>query len=218
MWTGLARAATIAALATGSLAAAATGAPVAAGPPTITGSPSFGATLTCNTGNWSTDAAGFDYAWAYGNGGPTFATGQTWRVDVARVSYTIVCVVTARDLHGASTTEISKSVVPHEALSTVRITGISQRRGALTVTGVVGPAGALAGRFGYTPTVVLARELPDFGHLRQIGTARAISRNGTFTITAHDRPGRHTYVVTFTPPANDPFDVADVIRTVTIAR
>ena len=223
MWTGLPRAAVIAGLATVGIAApgltaAATGAPVAGSPPVISGSPTFGATLTCTPGTWSKNAVWFDYAWAYANGGPTFATGRTWRVDQARMSYTIVCVVTARDLQGGSATEISGTVVPRKASSTVRISSVAERHGTVTVTGSAGPVDALAQRFGYTPSVVLARKLQDFAHLRVIGTTATLARNGTFTVTGRDAPGRHTYVVTFTPPAGDPFAYSFAIRILTLGR
>jgi hypothetical protein len=218
MWTGATRATGIATLATGVLAAAAAGAPVAAAPPTVSGPPSYGATLTCNAGTWSADAARFDYAWAYANRGPTFADGQTWRVDQARIGYTIVCVVTARDERGGSTTEISAPVLPHKALSTLRIIRVAQHHGTLTVTGGAGPGAALAGRFGYTPSVGLQRKLGDFAHLRPIATTTAVARNGTFTVAGRDAPGRHTYVVTFTPPANAPFTFSFAVRTLTITR
>jgi hypothetical protein len=96
-------------------------APVNTSAPTIAGSPTAGAKLTCTPGNWSA-ATSFTYEWL--RDGTPRAAGETYRPGAADVGHLLSCRVTATNATG-STPALSSAVRVSQAvpgLSALRIT------------------------------------------------------------------------------------------------
>ena len=189
----------VAAALSASVVAVASAAPVAAKAPTITGRPAYQQTLTCNKGTWSADAVSFSYAWAI-SGGSTIATGPTLKVPASAIDYDVVCIVTARDAQGQTTPASSAQVLIAPGISTVRITRAAATNGVVTISGFVGPATARTrGPDGWS-MVVLDRII-SAQEVQQLSNPKIVrSRNGAFTLSAHDVRGKHTYVIDSSPP------------------
>jgi hypothetical protein len=198
-------------------AAVALGAPANTKLPTISGKPAFGSLLTCNRGNWSADAVTFDFSWVFSGGGPTIATGQKWHVD-KDVDYDVTCQVVAHDAQGATTSAVSAPVLLTKGISSVRITAITQKHGNLTFTCVAGPSGALKHTSVDHPYASLGRKLGKDSLLQLGGLVVIKKRNGHFTISGHDTPGKHTYVVQFVPAGTSQYDVSHASKTVAVKR
>jgi hypothetical protein len=75
--------------------APAPGAPVNTAPPTITGTPSVGSTLTAQPGEWDTEGLAFSYQWQANGVDIARATNATYRVSKADAGATLAVVVTA---------------------------------------------------------------------------------------------------------------------------
>jgi hypothetical protein len=214
------------AMLSGAAVAAATGAPtngapptvgpVSTKPPTITGKPNYAQTLTCNKGTWSSNAASFTYAWAI-SGGSTIATGPTLKVPQSAIDFNVVCIVTARDAQGDTTPASSTQVLIGAGISTVKITKASVKKGLVTISGFVGPAGARKkGPNGWS-TVVLDRELTSVIQVQQIGSPKTIrTKNGSFTVSGHDTKGMHIYVINYDPSAGSGFAPGRATRKLTV--
>jgi len=91
-------------------------APKNTSPPTISGTPQEGATLTVNPGSWSgTPAPSFSYQWerCVGTGGGcaaiSGATGTTYVATSADVAHTLLAQVTARNATGSSTANTAET-------------------------------------------------------------------------------------------------------------
>jgi hypothetical protein len=171
-------------------------APVPGTPPSISGHPNFTSVLTCSKGTWSPDAVSFDYTWSY-SGGPTVATGPTLKVPEDLIGYAIVCVVTAHDAQGATTSATSSGVTIAPGIPTVKITNATVKKGLITLSGVVGPAAALVKGPDGGAVVVLDRRLNSTTLEQLAGPQIVRGRAGLFTISAHDARGRHSYVLLF---------------------
>jgi hypothetical protein len=207
----------LAAVLSGLVVAVATGAPVAGKLPTISGKPNLGQTLTCNKGTWSSDAVSFSYTWAI-SGGSTIGSGQTLKVPASAIDFDVVCIVTARDAQGQTTPASSAQVLIGPGISTVKITKATVKKGVVTISGFVGPAGARKkGPAGWS-TVVLDRELTSKIDVQQISNGPKLvkSRNGSFTISGHDTRGKHTYIVNFDPSAGSGYSPASATCKLTV--
>ncbi|THG35808.1 serine protease [Glaciibacter flavus] len=147
--------------------APAPGAPVNTAPPTISGTPAVGSTLTASPGTWDTDGLTFAYQWQRGGVDIAGATSATYVVTKADQGASLTVVVTASAADRPSGTATSDAVmVPYGStislkLSTpvslsfltvkARITVASQgdvagqpvkvKVGGKTVTGVLDSAG-----------------------------------------------------------------------------
>ena len=200
----------------GLVVAVAIGAPVSSKPPTITGKPNFGQTLTCNKGTWSSDAVSFSYAWAI-SGGSTIAGGPKLKVPASAIHFDLVCIVTARDPQGNTTPASSGQVLIGEGIATVKITKATVKKGVVTISGIVGPAGARKkGPDGFS-TVVLDRELTSEIQVTQIAGPKIIrTKNGSFTISGHDTRGKHTYIVNYDPSQGSGYAPASATRKLTV--
>jgi hypothetical protein len=198
------------------VAAIAIAAPVATKPPTISGKPNLGQTLTCSKGTWSSDAVSFTYAWAI-SGGSTIASGPTLKVPATTIDFNIFCIVTAHDAQGETTPASSSQVLIGEGISTVKITKASAKNGVVTVSGTVGPAAARRrGPDGWS-TVVLDRELSSKQDLQQISNPKIVrSKNGSFTISGHDVKGKHIYVVNYDPSEGSGYAPGSATRKLTV--
>ncbi len=172
-------------------------APTATAPPTISGTPAWGSTLTCNNGTWSADATGFEYAWAYSGGGTVVATGQTWKVNAA-LSNRVVCTVTARDGAGQAATATSAPVVIGPGVTELSlIAEKTQRKKAVVITGKVGPGDANVDPKRRT-SVTVYRD--NGASLTQLTFSLLAKPDGTFRARfADSKGGRATYQVQVTP-------------------
>jgi hypothetical protein len=70
-------------------------------PPTVTGTPSVGQTLSCSTGIWSNSPTSFGYAWSDDFEPIAGATGATYVVSPSDVGHTLACEVTATNAAGS---------------------------------------------------------------------------------------------------------------------
>jgi hypothetical protein len=196
----------------GVFATAALSAPTPSKPPSISGKPNFDSVLTCNQGTWSADAVSFDYAWTYSGGGPTFGTGRKLDVPQTVLDYAIVCVVTAHDAQGQTTSATSNAVTIGPGVSSVRITKATVKKGRVTFSGVASPGPALARSKSGSPAVVLDRRLTK-NTVVQISSLQVVhNRKGKFTVGGHDTRGRHTYILIFIPAASSGFSESKATR------
>lgn len=185
-------------------AAPALAAPTASQPPTITGTPAWGSTLTCKNGTWSADATGFAFSWAFAPSGPSLATGEQWKVDGAQ-GYRVVCVVTASDAAGASTTATSAPVVIGPGVTALSLKAKkTQSRKAVVITGRVGPADAVKDATRKTSVTVYRLGK---GVLFQMTFNVLAKADGSFRAKFADtKGGKPTYQVQ-AAPANDRWQV-----------
>ncbi|HEY6525939.1 MAG TPA: hypothetical protein VIY10_19300 [Solirubrobacteraceae bacterium] len=199
----------------GVVVAVATAAPVPGRPPTISGTPAYQQTLTCNRGTWSADAVSFSYAWAI-SGGSTIAGGQRLTVPASAIGFDVVCIVTARDAQRQTTPASSAQALIAPGISTVKITKASAAHGIVTISGIVGPAVARKhGPNGWS-TVVLDRIIAGQSE-QQISNPKIIrTRNGAFTVSGHDVKGRHTYVVNYEPSEGSGYAPGTTTRKLTV--
>lgn len=107
-------------------------APKNTSPPTISGTPQEGSTLTVNPGSWSgTPAPSFSYQWerCLGTGGGctavSGATGTTYTATLADVAHTLLAQVTAKNATGSSTANTSETDLIAPAKATQGGTAIS---------------------------------------------------------------------------------------------
>jgi hypothetical protein len=84
--------------------------PVDTAPPTISGTPSAGQTLTCSTGVWSNVPTGYAYQWSRDGVAIAGATGRTYTVLGADEGHTLTCTVTASNEAGAGGSATSAGV------------------------------------------------------------------------------------------------------------
>lgn len=195
--------------------AVAIAAPVPGKPPTISGQPHFEQTLTCSKGTWSADAVSFSYAWAI-SGGSTIAGGQSLKVPASAIDYDLVCIVTAADAQGATTAASSSQVLIGAGISAVKITKATVTNGLVTISGLVGPADARRrGPEGWS-SVVLDRLISGQQYAQLAGPKIVRSKDGAFTISAHDTRGRHTYVINYEPSAGSGFAPGRATRKLTV--
>jgi hypothetical protein len=180
------------------LSATAAAAPVSTKAPSISGTPAYASTLTCEKGSWSPDAVSFDYAWTYSGGGPQIASGQKLHVAKTLVGYNVVCQVTAHDAQGATTAAVSPAVLITPGIPTVKITKVKPGHGSIEISGIAGPAAARTRSSTSKPTMVLDRMISE-KLVTQIAGPLILKPNGHFTIGGKDTPGRHTYIVIFVP-------------------
>jgi hypothetical protein len=91
----------------------ATSPPSNTSPPTVSGSPQSGQTLTASQGSWTNSPTGFSYVWqrcsssGSGCGAISGATGSSYLVQGADVSFTLRAVVTASNAAGSSSATAS---------------------------------------------------------------------------------------------------------------
>jgi hypothetical protein len=200
----------------GLFAAVAISAPTSVKEPSISGTAAYGSVLTCHKGTWSPDAVSYSYAWTYGGGGPVFGTRSQWRADAPRLDYAVVCQVTARDAHGAPTVASTPPVVIQPGIASVTHVKISGSHGSVTMSGIAGPSGAMAASKYGKPYIVLDRRLNKTTLLQLTNLKVLTKRDGHFTISAKDSPGRHTYVLTFVPASTSFYAATSVSRVFTV--
>jgi Ca2+-binding RTX toxin-like protein len=80
-------------------------------PPTITGSPGVGQTVTCTPGTWK-DAESFAYRWNRDGAPVPGATGSTYLVPAGDASHVLTCTVTATGDGGSASATSAPVTVP----------------------------------------------------------------------------------------------------------
>ena len=197
------------------MVAVATAAPVPGKPPTISGTPAYQQTLTCNRGHVVSRRRLL-----------LLRMGDLRRLDDRRraaaevpasaIGFDVVCIVTARDAQGQTTPASSAQVLIAPGISTVKITKASAAHGIVTISGIVGPAVARKhGPNGWS-TVVLDRIIAGQSE-QQISNPKIIrTRNGAFTVSGHDVKGRHTYVVNYEPSEGSGYAPGTTTRKLTV--
>ncbi len=145
------------------------GAPANTAPPTVSGAPRAGATLTCSTGTWTNDPTSYAYQW-YLDGTPIqAATSSSYVVQTGDEQLTLTCSVIASSSNGAgapATTGKGATVpVPHVARCPAATGKLSS-----TTLGLVrlGMARAQA-RHAYTKSSNRGKKYEDFFCLTPIG-------------------------------------------------
>jgi hypothetical protein len=161
------------------------GAPVNTAPPTITGTPAVGKTLTATPGEWDTEGLTFAYQWQANGADIAKATGATYRVRAADQGATITVVVTARAEGLPAATATSAGVtVPFASTTTVslnRHVGFSWQKTTATVKVAAGSSAPPTG----TVTVTVNGKAVD--------VALAAADNGRITYTLPKlKPGIYT--------------------------
>jgi predicted outer membrane repeat protein len=99
------------ATATGSYTITAASVPVQTAPPTISGTPLPGDTISCSTGTWSGSPTGYTYQWDRDGQPIPGATGATYTVQIGDEAQTLSCVVTASNQTGPGAPATSAGVL-----------------------------------------------------------------------------------------------------------
>ncbi len=86
--------------------------PVETAPPSISGSPEQGQTVTCSTGSWLNGPTGYSYSWQRDGSSVSGQTASTYALTGADVNHAITCTVVARNGAGDSAPAISAPIVP----------------------------------------------------------------------------------------------------------
>jgi hypothetical protein len=104
-------------------------------PPSVSGTPAVGDTLTCGKGAWSHNPTHFTYRWKRNGKAITGATHRTYVIQAADQGHTLTCTVVASNAGGPSTQSTSKGVaVPAPPKCTLK----SKRRVTITFRKVAG--------------------------------------------------------------------------------
>jgi sugar lactone lactonase YvrE len=80
--------------------------------PSVSGSTSVGATLTCATGSWSNSPTGYEYRWVRGNAPILNQTAATYTVTAADRGQQLSCTVTAINAGGAIQADSARITIP----------------------------------------------------------------------------------------------------------
>ncbi|MDO8185770.1 hypothetical protein Q5424_12485 [Conexibacter sp. JD483] len=193
-------------------------APAATTPPSIRGSVAFGATVSCEPGQWSGGPVSFRYDWIVN--GSSRGSGRTFAIDDPYYKgYPLACQVTATDAAGESATASSPGVQP--GLGTITVTGVrfrAAKRGRIVVTGKLGPR-AVFTRWGGAE-VILRRSVPRRrdGAFFQLSASVRAKRDGSFRVVGIDAPGRWAIHLDVIPAAIQLYSAPRVTRTVTVTR
>jgi hypothetical protein len=200
----------------GLCAAQASAAPTAATLPSITGSSTYGSTLTCTNGTWSAGAGAFTYTWQLADGNVPIGSGSTLRVRAIWMDLGIQCAVTATDTTGTATAT-SASVTAAPLTPTIKITEARQiATGKIAIRGTIRPVASLKGGAGslilYRQTKTGPQQLSFNG-----GQTRPNLKTGAFTMTATGEPkGKYKYVLQYVPSALGYTAPVMVTRTITV--
>ena len=177
--------------------------------PTISGTTTFGETLTSTTGTWNNSPTSYSYQWsrASTSGGSytniSGATSSTYNLVAADVGKYLKSTVTATNASGSAAATSSASATIAKAIPTFSTwSNVTKTFGNDTYT-VTSPtvsgslAGSLAGSFTYSSS--------NSSVISISGTTFTIAGGGSATITA-----------TFTPTESSNYDTATVTNIVTV--
>lgn len=200
----------------GVCAVQASAAPTAATLPSISGSSTYGSTLTCNNGTWSAGAGSFTYGWELSDGGVPIGTAQTLRVRAIWVGLGIQCTVTASDTTG-SATAASAAVTATPQRPAIRITEARQiAAGKIAIQGTIRPIASLKGG---AASLILYRQTKAGPEQLSFNGAqtRPNQKTGAFRMTATGEPtGRNKYILQYVPSAPGFSPQITVQRTITV--
>jgi hypothetical protein len=188
--------------------------PAETAPPVVSGTQTFGSTLSCTTGTWTgTPTISYTYQWQRDGSNINTATSSTYTLVQADVGNTIRCVVTGTNSYGNS------SAISNPTSNIIAITPSAPTIGTATATGLSSATvtfTAPASNGGATITTYTAISSPSgvTGTLNQSGSG-TITVNGlssginyTFTVTATNSAGTSSpssasnSITTFTIPTN----------------
>ena len=171
------------------------GAPSSSSAPSVKGHAGYQSKLTCQRGDWSSDAVEFAYSW-HREEGTELATGRTYRPGIGVVGYRIFCRVTARDEAGEDTSADSPLVTIGPGKTRLKLRAKKVQRGKVTLTGKASPRAAVrTSDSGRRASIVAYRDEGD--SLVQLFGKETLRKSGRFKIVAPDEPGRNTYNVNF---------------------
>jgi hypothetical protein len=94
-------------------------------PPSISGNPAFGSTLTCSPGTWSGDGVGFVYQWARSGAAIRGTTASRYVVGAADFGTQLSCTVTAVGTYGRVGT-VATLTMPQDCNCTPKLTKLAQ--------------------------------------------------------------------------------------------
>jgi len=121
-----------------------TAAPEATSPPSISGSPAAGQTVTCSPGAWTGDPTAYTYQWNRNNLPIAGATSPTYTVVAADQGHALTCSVVASNAGGAIQAD-SSAVTPGVAATTGQVNAGGAQACAAATGRVAGPRlGALS--------------------------------------------------------------------------
>jgi hypothetical protein len=86
--------------------------PVETAPPSISGSPEQGQTVTCSTGSWLNGPTSYSYTWQRDGSNIGGAAGSSYQLTKTDVTQAITCTVIAHNAAGDSAPAISVPIVP----------------------------------------------------------------------------------------------------------
>jgi hypothetical protein len=155
-------------------AATSSAAPKNTAPPTISGTPKVGQTLTADPGSWSGNPTSFTYQWQRCDADVAAcssvvgATGKTYGLSIADLGYRLRVVVTAHNAKGSATatSAITTVVIP--------VATIINHRPAVTILGVQ-----------FTGSTVYAHFRICDDSLKNLSISETDSRPGKLSYTRH---------------------------------
>jgi hypothetical protein len=177
-------------------------APANTGPPTITGTPQEGQTLTVSNGTWTgTAPIAFSYQWQRcdRNGGSCSniagATGQQYQLTSADVNNTIRASVIARNAAGAT----SSTTVPSAVIQPARPAGpegqirLPNGKISIPISSVALPSRLVIDQVSFSPNPVRSRNVTITARFRVADTRGFVVRGALVFV-------RSVPIVTSTPP------------------
>ena len=166
-------------------------------PPSITGTPTFGSTLTCHPGQWTGDGIAFTYLWRLQSTAIPFAQQATHVITPSDFgTLPLRCQVTATGTYGTTSLDLATLQLPRTCNCTPKLTKLSEshrtwRRGTrLAHLSAAGRRPPLGTTFTLTldraATVVLSFTLTSNGRVvrrRCVALTNANQRNRACTLT-----------------------------------
>ncbi len=107
--------------------------PANTAPPSISGTPTPGNTLTCADGAWTNDPTTFRYQWNRDGAPLAAATGQTYVVQIQDEAQTLSCTVTVANAAGAGAARTSAGVIVAVSAASLRCVKPTGRLGGKRV-------------------------------------------------------------------------------------
>jgi uncharacterized delta-60 repeat protein len=171
--------------------------------PVVSGTATFGQTLSTTTGTWTGNPASFSYAYQWQRGGSDIgsATASTYTLVAGDVGFTIRCVVTATNAAGSTSANSNSTAAVSATVPSAPTIGTATATGSITAT-VTYTASASNG--GATITSYTAVSSPG-----GITGTLATSGSGTITVSGLSPTTSYTFTVYATNSAgNSPSSAA----------
>jgi uncharacterized repeat protein (TIGR01451 family) len=153
-------------------------------PPSISGTPTVGQTLSCSTGTWSGTPPVFTYQWLRDGAPITSATAATYAVTVPDAGHDVGCRVTATNLSGHASATSAAAAIPSVGSTIDTLTVSKSGAGSGTITS--SPSGISCG-------TVCSH---GYGHGTEVTLTAAPAGGSAFTGWSGACTGTSTCVVT----------------------